>query len=140
MPTITAVRQALADTLATLTTSTGLAVETHARLVGQVNPPALIVAPGEGTFLTYRTSNVSHDLNLMVTAFLQWGEDQSADELLDEFLAISGTASVYATVDADPTLGGVVSSAAVLDAQGYGIRKYGEIDYLSCEWPVEVYL
>jgi hypothetical protein len=116
-------------------------LEVYARPPGTINPPAALIAPAPGSFLTYRTSHTSHDLELIVVVFVQWGEDDSATDALDAYLADAGASSVYATVQADPTLGGVVDSAAVLDAQNHGRHEYPEgVPYLGVEFNVGVLL
>jgi hypothetical protein len=39
---------------------------------------------------------------------------------------------VYAAVQKDPTLGGKVSYAAVIEATGYGLANWNGVDYLAC--------
>lgn len=133
--TYTQVKTALGTTLNTIP---GLTV--YKFIPGQIMVPAAVIAPGTGSFLTYRTSNVSHDLDLTVTVFVQRGQDRSADELLSEFISDSGDMSVYAAVDADSTLGGVVDDARVVQAQDWGVFTYGELSYLGVVFLVEVLL
>jgi hypothetical protein len=137
---LTQVRQALATALSGITVD-GKTLTAIPRLAGQLDPPAAVIAPADGDFLTYRTSSSTHDLVLAVTVFLQWGEDQSATESLDAMIATSGASSVFAAVDANQTLGGVVDAAEVISARDYGIREFpNEVRYLSCEFLVEVLL
>lgn len=138
-------KAALATVLGRLTgvvgpANTPVTVTVYPRLPGQINVPAAVIAPGGGSFLTYRSSNFSHDLTLDVTLFVQRGQDRSATDLLDLFLADTGDLSVYAAVDADSTLGGEVDDARVVQAKDWGVWTFGEISYLGVIFTVEVLL
>jgi hypothetical protein len=133
--TLTQVRQALKTRLDTIT---GLSV--YAFPPGTVTVPAAVITPQPGEFLTYRTSNVSHDLDLVVTVFVQHGDDQSATEELDAYLADSGSQSIYLAVESGQTLGGVVDCCAVTGARNHGTFTFGEVQYYGVELAVEVLL
>lgn len=116
-------------------------LEVYSRPPGSINPPAAVITPSPGGFLTYRTSTDSHDLELLIAVFVQWGGNDDATDALDAYLADSGTYSIFAAVQADPRLGNVVDSAAVLDAQNYGRHEYPEGNpYLGVEFTVGVLL
>lgn len=144
MSTFAEAKDALATVLGRLVGTnpdgTPASVTVYPRLPGQIVVPAAVIAPGTGSFLSYRTSNTSHDLNLDVTLFVQRGQDRSTTDKLDAFIADTGNLSVYAAVDADPTLGGVVDSAAVKEAKDWGVWTFGEISYLGVIFSVEVFL
>lgn len=135
--TLTQVRQGLATALATIE---GLNV--YAFPPGQVNVPAAVITPGNGAFLTYRTSRNTHDLELTVTLFVQRGQDRSATEAVDAYLADSGARSIYAAVEANQTLGGVVDSCTVVSAENHGNFTYGDdaVKYMGVEFALEVLL
>ena len=134
--TLTEVRNALKATLESIS---GLRV--HAFPKGEISPPAAVIMPAEGAFLSYRvTMDASHDLELTITVFTQWSTDAGATEALDAYLADSGTKSIYAAVEADQTLGGVVDSCTVVSAQNHGKVTYGGPDYFAVEFAVEVLL
>jgi hypothetical protein len=134
--TITQVRTALKTRLQSIPD-----LEVYKKPPGSINPPAAVITPTPGSFLTYRTSAVSHDLELLVAVFVQWGEDDSATEALDAYLADSGTYSIYAAIQADPRLGNVVDSTIVIDAQNYGKHEYPEGNpYLGVEFNIGVLL
>lgn len=129
------VKLALGTVLATIPD-----LRVYPRLSGQINPPAAVIAPGTGPFLTYRTSNTSHDLDLAVTVFVGRGNDRTADEQLSAYIADSGSQSIYAAVDADSTLGGTVDDAWVTQAQDWGVFVFGDVSYLGCVFGVQVLL
>lgn len=115
----------------------------HAWPVGELGaPPALVVSPADGDFLSYTVAmgDGVADAQLTIAVFVQYGEDRSAIAELMPYLADTGSQSVYAIVAADPTLGGVVDSALVQAARGFGPYTYGAARYLGVEFPVEVYL
>lgn len=134
--TLTQVRQALATTLSMIS---GLRV--YAFPKGEISPPAAVIMPADGQFLTYRvTMDTTHDLELTVTVFTQWGADANSTEALDAYLADSGTKSIYAAVNADQTLGSTVDSCTVVAAQNHGKVTYAGADYFAVEFQVEVLL
>lgn len=136
---MTATYNEVKDALGTvLETIDGL--RAYPRLTGQINCPAAVIAPGPGTFLTYRTSNVSHDLDLVVTVLVQRGTDRTADEQLGGYIADSGPLSIYAAVNTNSTLGGVVDDAWVVSASDWGTFVVGEVSYLGCNFAVQVLL
>lgn len=117
---------------------TSFSVTVYPRLPGQINVPAAVIAPGTGAFLTYGTSVTSNDLTLDVTVFVQRGQDRSTTDRLDAFIAESGDLSINGAVEADPTLGGVVDSAQVLQAKDWGVWTFGEVSYLGVVFTIEV--
>ena len=61
-----------------------------------------------------------------------------SQDSLDEFLAGSGSSSIKQAIEGDSTLGGVVSSARVVEASNYGVYTINSIDYLGVEFNVEI--
>lgn len=134
--TLSQVRTALASVLSGIS-----GLNAHAFKVGSITPPAAIVMPAPGDFFLYATaSDPVHDLDLVIGLFVQWGDDESASAELDAFLSPTSTTSIWAAVDADRTLGGVVASAQVGTARSYGSYEYGGEPYYGCEFPVSVLL
>lgn len=108
---------------------------------GNINPPALVTTPGEGEFFDYKTSfDGAPVLPMLVMALVGRGQDKASRTTLCEFIAQTGSRSVFAAVESDPTLGGVVSSAAVLNATNFGSISFGGPEYLTCTFTVEIYL
>ena len=143
--TYTEVKTALGTVLAAmppqvLTDGSTKTITVYPEMPGQIIAPAAVIAPGDGTLLNYRSSNFSHDLSLTVTLFVQRGQNRSTDEQLSGFISVSGDQSIYAAVDADSTLGGVVDDARVTLARNWGVYTWGEISYLGVVFDVEVLL
>src|SRR5215813_2816667 len=104
-PTFTQVRQALATTIGNAIT--GLRATTNPL---QVNPPCALVMPVTGTFVSYsQTFDGLPDYNLRVIVAVPPGDSQSGEGDLDAYIATSGANSVWAAVQANQTLGSVVS-------------------------------
>jgi hypothetical protein len=127
-PSFAAVRAALASYL---TTATGLQVTPNR--FAQVNPPMAVIMPVTGSFIRYSaTFDDETDYTLRVIVLVSEGDSAAGQDLIDGYLSASGPASIYAAVQADPTLGGKVSFAAVTEATGYGLMNFNGIDYLAC--------
>ena len=126
-PTFPAVRQAVATYLQN--NITGLRATPNRFL--QVNPPMAVIAPQTGSLIRYsQTFDAETDYNLRVIILVSEGDSTQGQDLLDAYLSPTGSQSVYAAVQADPTLGGTVSYAAVIEATGYGLTNFNGIDYL----------
>lgn len=136
--TITEVREAAAAVLGAIVGIDGKTVTGYPYPPATVEAPAAIVAVGEGAFLTYRSSQTSRDLELVIAVLVQRGDLESMERQLDAFLSDSGTQSVYAAFDADPTLDGLIDSIAVVSASNYGTVVYNGVEYQGFELGVEV--
>lgn len=136
--TITQVREAAAAVLGDLVGLDGKTVTGYAYPPNTVEVPAGVVDVGPGDFLTYRSSETSRDLDLVVVVLVQRGDEESAQRQLDAFLSDSGAQSVYAAFDADPTLGGLIDAIAVINASNYGTITYNGVDYQGFTLGVEV--
>ena len=133
-PTFTAIRQALATTIGNAIP--GLRATTNPL---QVNLPCAIVMPVTGTFVSYsQTFDGLPDYHLRVIVAVPPGDSQSGEGDLDAYIATSGASSVWAAVQASQTLGGVVSSAVVLEATAYGLMNLSGVDALAAHFIVEI--
>jgi len=133
MASLSAVRDALA---AQLDTITGLTV--HATIPGSVNPPAAVVAPATGQFLTFDTtmSRGSDDLAFRVIVVTGRGDDTTAQANLDAYLAGAGAQSVKVALEADQDLGGTVQYVTVDSVGDYGLHGFGGVDYFGAVFTV----
>ena len=132
--TLPAVRQALADTL-----TSRIGLRATANRFAQINPPMAVIMPQTGTFIRYsQTFDSETDYNLRVIMLVSEGDSLSGQDLLDGYLSMSGSSSIYAAVQAAPTLGGVVSYAAVIEATAYGLMNFQGIDYLAAHLIVNI--
>ncbi len=113
----------------------------YPRLLGQINPPAAVITPNTGPFLTYGTTfDGGDDLDLAITLLVARGDDRTADEKLGAYIARSGSRSILAAVAGDRTLGGLVNEAWVTGAQDWGVITVADVAYLGCVFPVKVLL
>lgn len=135
MATVTELREGIAERLATIT---GLRV--HDTVPDTVSPPAAVVRPDQGTFLTYDTTmgGESHDYLFVVTVLVAGGVDRAAQEAVDAYLATSGARSIHAALEADPELGGVADDAHVSSARNYGPVTFAGVDYFGADLLVQV--
>jgi hypothetical protein len=133
-PTFPQVRAALAATL-----TAGAGIRATANRFAQINPPMAVVMPQTGTFIRYSTTmDAETDYMLRVIMLVSEGDSLSGQDLLDVYLSESGASSIYAAVQASPTLGGVVSYAAVIEATAYGLMNFNGIDYLAAHLIVNI--
>ena len=134
---ITDAMQALAAAFSTIT-----GLSTYAFPPGTIEVPAVVVSmpAGELGDLSPVMDAGVMDLDLIVNVFVQWGEDESAWSQLLPYCSPTGTHSLFAAVNADPTLGGVVDSALMGRPTNLGPYTWGKLQYLGAEFPVEVFL
>ena len=126
-PTFTAVRQALA---AYITTNTGL--RATADRFGSISPPMAVILPATGTFITYSdTMDGSCGITLRAVLLVSEASSTQGQDTLDPYLSVTGSQSIYAALQKDPTLGGVVSYAVIREATGYGVMNWAGMDYLA---------
>jgi len=105
----------------------------------QINPPMAVIMPATGTFISYaRTFDGETDYTLRAIILVSEGDSVSGQDLIDTYLSPSGANSVYAAVQADPTLGGQVSFAAVIEATAYGLMNFNGVDYLAAHLTTQI--
>jgi hypothetical protein len=131
--TFTAVRQALAATLAKIP-----GLNTYGEYAEQITVPAAIILPVQGTFLSYVTQDGALNVSLRAALCVARADGTGGQALMDPFLATTGTQSVFAALAADPRLGGTVDFAALIEATGYGPISVGAIDYLGCHLIISI--
>lgn len=133
-PTFGAVRQAVASYL---TSSIGLRAITSR--FGQINPPIAIIVPQTGSLIRYATTfDGETDYTIRAIIVVSESDSASGQDLLDGYLSPTGPNSVYAAVQADPTLGGQVSYCAVIEATGYGMMNINALDYMACSLTLNI--
>jgi hypothetical protein len=127
-PTFTAVRQAVATYL----TST-IGLRATASRFGTISPPTAVIAPITGSLIRYaQTFDGETDYSLRAIILVSEGDSSQGQDILDPYLSPVGAQSVHAAIQLDPTLGGQVSYCAVIEATGYGVMSWNNIDYLAC--------
>jgi hypothetical protein len=138
MTSIKAIRAGLATRLETIA---GLRVEE--KLTATINPPAAIIYPAPGNFVTYDQSvDGVDDVTMIITLLVSRVVDRLAQDKLDDYIADAGQSSIKAAIDGDPTLGGAAHDASLTTAGNYGPIPFGEgdktIPYFGCDFTVVV--
>ncbi len=133
-PTLTTIRSTLASYI---TTNTGLRATANRQ--AQLAPPMAIILPVTGTFATYSvTFDQETNYSLRAVVAVSRADSSDGQDLMDAYVSTTGAKSVYAALQKDPTLGGVVSYAVLREATGYGTISHGGIDYLGCSLIIDV--
>jgi len=140
MGSLAAIRQGLANNLATLKT-TYQDMQVSPYVLSNPTPPVIWVKPTTGAVTEYHQAmiNGQETWSITVQAFVAGGGDIAAQTLLDELLATSGAHSVKAAIEADKTLGGATTDLIVRRCVSY--QEYQRADQsmaLGAEWIVEV--
>ena len=133
MPSVTAIREAIATQLQLIT-----ALNVYSKIADSVMVPAVYVGQPEVVNYdqTFRASNFRFQIPVkVVTGNVQ--EDQ-AQELLDTFVSYEGANSVPLAIGLDFSLGGSVQSSRVVEARNYGVYEIGGVSYLGVEFLIEV--
>lgn len=133
MTDIAVARTAVASVLSERMTG----VRVYSAWPGQLNPPAIVIRRQAVTFAT-TLGGASHDLTLAATVFLPLRTDRIAQDELDEFLADTGTRSIYAAIEADQTLGGAVDWAVVTEVGQDDVVEISGVTYLSGTATIQV--
>ena len=111
----------------------------HDTVPDSVMPPAVVVRPSPEQFATYDVAlGGVRNLLFEVTLVVSKAWDRTAQDTLDSYIDPTGANSVYAAMEAGPTLGGIVADAYVRSASNYGMITWGTTAYLGCDFLVEV--
>lgn len=115
-------------------------MQASAYVLGNPSPPFAHVTRGPIAYDQAMDHGV-HTWTMTVRAYVALASDIGAQMLLDQYLAVDGERSVKAAIEADPTLGGVVSDLHVKGATGETefVREQGG-PLLGSEFTVEVWL
>ena len=103
-----------------------------------IEPPTAVVGVVDNIEYDTSMSRGADTYSIPVFLYVSRVDAQDAQDTLDAFLASSGSSSVKTQIESDSTLGGVANSARVVEADNYGVYSINNIDYLGCEFTVEV--
>lgn len=129
-------RQVMAALETRLDTIAGLRVSDTGP--GQIVPPAAIVGVPEVPEYRLTMGRGSWRLTFAVTVLVGAQLDRVGQLALADFADVSGSKSIAATIEADKTLGGVVSQCWVEAFRPLGIEEVGAIGYFGGVWAVNV--
>lgn len=116
----------------------GLRVYAPNELPSAINElPAAVILPGEVVYATDFSGN--YDYTLRVLILLTFQDSPSAFNAIMDYIEPTGTKSVLAKVEADPTLGATCDFAKVVRNSGISTTDWAGINYLSTEFEIAVY-
>lgn len=118
-----------------ITAATGIKSTPYAP--GQVVPPALVVIPDRPAILYGQTMDGEVNVNLLAIVLLSAANDTSGQVDLNAYVSSSGSKSVNAAVQADPSLGGAAEFAVVLQVSTYGVIEYAGQQYMGASFLVQ---
>jgi hypothetical protein len=103
-----------------------------------LEPPAVVVAPSTGTFLTYNSTqdHQSDDMRFTLWLLVSSAWDRTSQDKIDSFLAGSGESSIRAAVE-DVALADA-QWAAITGVSNYGQIMFAGIQYWGCQFHVAV--
>ena len=122
---------------AAMATIDSIGARTYTEAEAQVETPGVVVRSAEPAVI-YNTSTGSHDYQLAPLLLVTTSAGALALDVLQPYLDVTGADSVYAAVQADPTLGGACDSAVVVQVARAGIVAWGGVEYLGAEFLVNV--
>ena len=129
------IREGIADALRVIP-----GLQASAYSLSNPTPPTAQVMRGEIQY-DQALQHGTHWWTMRVQAFVALVSDIGAQKILDRFLSPDGAFSIKAAIEADATLGGVVSDLQVTTAAGEQVyvRDQGG-PVLGSEWTVRVLL
>ena len=125
------------DALQTAIQGTGL--NAYDNWADTVNAPACMIRPRDADFnLTFGAGNMT-EYHFEAHVLVSFGPGlAAAQDAIDEYLAPTGAPSIRAAVQADTTLGGIVSLAVVTGWRDYGGKEVSGVEYLGAVLDLEV--
>jgi hypothetical protein len=118
---------------ATLTNVSGL--RSVAYIPSKIEPPTAMVSVGAGRYDDDFAGSVTVEMGVLV--LVARADDRNAQARLDRYLSPTGTYSIKAAVDADPTLSGAASSVTVIGWNDPAEFELAGTSYLGIEFTVE---
>ena len=133
MASLSSIRSGIATNLGNISTLTVFGF-----VPDSIEPPTAVVGVVDNIEYDTSMSRGADTYSIPVFLYVSRVDAQDAQDTLDGFLASSGSSSVKTQIESDVTLGGVANSARVVEADNYGVYTINNIDYLGCEFTVEV--
>ena len=102
-----------------------------------MNIPAFFVADVEldyGSAMAAPMETATFNCRMLVSKT----DDSGGQDRLDDFLASDGERSIKAALEADRTLDGICFEAFVASAEGPKVYTHNGVDYLGCQFRVQV--
>ncbi len=133
MSLISNLKSGLATNLATIT-----GMRTSQQIPEQPQPPVAIITLNDINYDTTFGRGMD-EYSFTVTVIVSSADGRNAQNLLDEYVAKSGTLSVKSAIELDRSLGGYANDCRVTRLSTYGNLTIGETNYLAGEWSVTVF-
>lgn len=131
MPTVTQIRQGLADAIRTVP-----ALRSYPLVPDSFVTPAAMVFGPERIRYDSTMARGSDEYRFPVRLYVGRVDEKGAQEKLDAYVSGEGGQSIKGAIEADPSLGGVVDFARVEEARNYGPYQSGSANYLGVEFAV----
>ena len=108
-----------------------------------ITVPAAVVRPDQRMFSLSMGSapSAANTIVFVVTLYAAAAQNGLAlgQQTLDAYLDDSGASSVKAAIEAEPTLGGTVTTCRVVRWYDYDTYSAADIEYVACRFEVEVW-
>lgn len=127
-----AIRQGLADALS----NAGLGCPVHKYIPENVSPPCIVI--GLEGFDYGEAFGGAESATFSLTVVVPGAMQVEAQKALDAYVASSGTKSIFAALEDDPTLGGAVDRALVTGGEAPGQVQFGDRSYPAVSFAVTV--
>ena len=104
-----------------------------------IDPPIALVAPLNTLNYDSTMARGADTYEIPVIVYISRIDAQTAQDEVDNYLASTGTTSVKAAIESDPTLGGAAMSVRVISASDYGEYEVTQgTSFLGVTFNVEV--
>lgn len=140
---LNAVADALADIFDGVTTGVTLngvaqVVTAYADVPGTVEVPAVVLELDDIQYDMTMGAGMD-EFTFLALLLVEYQDEQTAQRALRSFMSRNGgVGKLKAALEADKTLGGLVSVAHMTGVRRIGVIEYGEAAYLGAEIPIEV--
>ncbi len=117
-----------------------ITMECHAEVPGDVDVPAIVLDFDDQTW-DLNMGQGADSLGIVALLLVQYQDAENAQQALRSFLSRTpgaGMTRLKAALEADQTLGGLVSYAIMQRVRSIGIITFNGIDYLGAEIIIEV--
>lgn len=100
--------------------------------------PVTLIGPPSGVSYDETMARGADVYTFNLRVLVARASERAAQKALFDYLSGTGTKSVKAAFEGDPTLGGAADTCRIMSATGIGVYPYGEIDYVGSEFILEV--
>ena len=133
MSLVSNIKAGLATNLATIT-----GMRSSAQVPEQPQPPVAIITLNTINYDTTFGRGMD-EYSFTITVVVSRADGRNAQNLLDQYVAKTGTLSVKSAIELDRSLGGYANDCRVTGLSTYGNLTIGETNYLAGEWSVTVF-